>query len=111
MKHEELTHFLLEELKRKGADDVVLQLNSGETTLIKFSNNKISTTKSWETTNLSVFMTKDKKILSSSLKTFDKEHAKKLAESMCTTIPKMQANKDFKGIAKGPFTYKKIAEL
>ncbi|MDP3728144.1 MAG: TldD/PmbA family protein [bacterium] len=111
MKHEEIAHFLLEELQRKGADDVVLQLNTGENTLIKFSNNKISTTKTWESTNLSIFVTKDQKLLNTSLKSFDKEHAKRSAENIIKIITKMQANKDYKGIAQGPFKYRTENEL
>lgn len=107
MKHEEITQFLLEELKRRGADDVVLQLGSGETTLIKFVNNKISTTKSWESTNLTIFAAKDQRIVTSSLRTFDKETAKKCAENMIKSLGKMQPNKDYQGIAQGPFKYAK----
>jgi len=107
MKHEEITQFLLEELKRKGADDVILQLGSGETTLIKFVNNKISTTKTWESTNLSIFATKNQKIVTSSLRTFDKETAKKSAENIIRSLARMQPNKNFKGIAQGPFKYTK----
>ena len=107
MKHEEITQYLLEELKRKGADDVVLQLNNGETKLIKFVNNKISTTKSWESTNLGIFVTKDQKILTSSLRTFDKETAKKCAEHIMKSLTKMQANKDYQGITQGPCKYRK----
>ena len=105
MKHEETTQFLLEELKRKGADDVVLHLSNGETTLIKFVNNKISTTKSWESTSLSIFATKNQKILTSSLRTFDKETAKKCAEHIMRSLARMQPNKDYQGIAQGPFKY------
>lgn len=111
MKHEDITQLLLEELKRRGADDVVLQLNAGETTLIKFVNNKISTTKTWESTNLSIFATKDKKIISSSLRKFDTETAKKSAEQIMKALDKMQANKNYKGITQGPKKYKTIEEL
>ncbi len=105
MIHEEIAQFLLEELKRKGADDVVLQLGTGENTLLKFVNNKISTTKSWESTSLSIFVTKNQSILTSSLKTFDKETAKKAAEHIMKSLAKMQPNKEYQGIAKGPFKY------
>ncbi len=110
MKHEEITQFLLEELKRKGAEDVVLQLGCGETTLIKFVNNKISTTKTWESTNLSIFASKNQKIVTSSLRSFNKETAKKCAENMMKSLGKMQPNKDYQGIAKGPFKYAKEQE-
>lgn len=111
MMHEDIVHYLLEELQRKGAEDVVLQLNEGENILIKFANNKISTTKACSSTNLSIFAAKKQRVLISSLKTFDKETAKKCAEHMMKSIDKIQANKAYQGIAKGPFTYREEKEL
>jgi PmbA protein len=111
MKQESLANFLLAEFKKKGADDVVIHLDSGNHSHIKFSNSKVTTTKNWNLDSLSVFVTKDQRILMSSLKTFSKSAAKDLVKEMMQSISKLPQNSEFKGIAQGPFKYKKINDV
>jgi len=111
MMHQDIAVYLLEQLQKKGADDVVVQLGAAETQLLKFSNSKISTTKAWNATTLTVFAVKNQRIMLSSLKTLTKDAAKELAEHMAKSLNKIQPNKEYQGIAKGPCTYKKIPEL
>lgn len=97
-------------LIKKGADDVVISVNSTEAQQIKFSNNKISTTQTWSSNHCSIFMTYKKRLVITSLDKFDKkaiDSAIKTLISFAKTIPKTE---DYNGIAKGPFKYKKIPE-
>ncbi|MBI5797497.1 TldD/PmbA family protein [Candidatus Woesearchaeota archaeon] len=111
MMHEEIAHYLSEKLQKKGADDVIVQFGEGESSLIKFVNSKISTTKTWSNANLGVFIAKDKKIMVSSLKEFNQKAADELANKMMQNIRKLQPNKEYRGIAKGPYKYKDISQL
>ena len=110
MKHEDIAQYLLKDLKRKGADDVIVQLSSSTNDIVKFSNNKISTTKDWSTTMMSVFVAKDKKIMATSLKTFTEKAAADLATRTLQGLKQLQPNNEYFGIAQGPFKYKKLRE-
>lgn len=105
---QELLYYLLEQLKN--ADDVVLNSNSSQNQLIKYANNKVVNIKQWTSNNISVFVTKDKKILATTLKKFDEKSAKELAQKILKNIIKLPKNNDYFGIAKGPFKYSKIED-
>ena len=68
----EIANYILKELKRKGADDIVVTVNKILASQIKFSNNKIVKTGSEILVNLNIFIAKDKKIVVTSLKDFNK---------------------------------------
>lgn len=53
---QELAKYLLEKLKKENVDDVVISLSSLDNTLIKFYNNKIATTKTWNSKDLGIFV-------------------------------------------------------
>ena len=111
MKHEELARYLVQQFKKKGADDVVVQLNNTDNSHIKFSNNKVTTTKLWNLEGMSVFVAKDKKVVSSSLKSFSKAAVKELVSQMMQSAKNVPPNPNYRGIAKGPFKYKVIKDM
>lgn len=103
-----LTNELLKLLKKKGADDIVLSLAEEQAQMIKFANNKIAKTGSEEMAVLGIFVTKDKKIIETSLKNITKEEIEKTASKIMKFIKNIPKNNDYYGIAKGPFKYSKI---
>ena len=106
----EIGYYLLEQLKHNGADDVVISISNSENQQIKFGNNKIATTKNWESKNIGMFVTKDKRIISTALKTFDEKSAKELSQKIMNIIQKLPKNQDYESIANGPFKYSQIPE-
>ena len=102
----EIMYYLKNGLKKNGADDFVLEYVKSEGSQIKFVNNKIVKTGTEILSNLSVFVVKDKKIISTSLKEFDKKSADDLIKNIFKFLKNTEQNKDYKGIAKGPFKYK-----
>lgn len=121
----ELAYHILKELKKKGADDVIIGVNKLDASQIKFSNNKIVKTGSEILVNLEIFMAKDKKIIVTSLKDFNKEpekqdkftslesiksNAHKVINDLIKFSNNLKPNKDYNGIAKGPFKYKEIKD-
>ena len=120
----EIANYILKELKKKGADDVIIGVNKTEASQIKFSDNKVVKTGSELLINLDVFMAKDKKIIVTSLKDFNKgeertippntlkkfnkKNADKIINNLISFSKYVKPNKDYNGIAQGPFKYKEI---
>ncbi len=118
-----LAYYILKELKKKGADDVIISVNKSEGNQVKFSNNKVVKTGSEILINLEIFMTKDKKVVVTSLKDFnkgeeraliptnlDKKNADDAINNLIRFANNVNPNKDYNGIAEGPFKYKEIKD-
>lgn len=107
---QELAKYLLEKLKKENVDDVVISSSSLNNTLIKFYNNKIATTKTWNSKDLGIFVAIKKKLVSTTLKTFTKEAADLTVKKILAFSKTILPNEEYLGIAKGPFKYKSIKE-
>ncbi|MCX6711514.1 MAG: TldD/PmbA family protein [Candidatus Woesearchaeota archaeon] len=110
MMSQELARYLLEKLKKENVDDVVISLSSLDNTLIKFYNNKIATTKTWNSKDLGIFVSIKKRLVSTSLKTFTKEAADSTVKKILAFSKTILPNEEYNGIAQGPFKYKDVQE-
>lgn len=108
MSPEEIVDGIVKSLKSKGADDVIASSQTRNAQQIKFSNNKINATKSWELSNISIFMVKDKKIVATNLKDISQESADTAVTKLIEFAKSTPQNKQYGGIADGPFSYKEI---
>lgn len=108
MNPEELSEYILKKLKAKGADDVVVSASFGKSHQIKFVNNEIAATNTWDSASTDIFLTKDKKIIFTTLKDITKDSADKTIEKIFTFAKHTQPKPDWLGIAEGPFKYKEI---
>jgi len=119
----ELAYYILKELKKKGADDIIIAVNKSEGSQVKFSDNKVVKTGSEILVNLEIFMAKDKKVVVTSLKDFnkgeeraliptnlDKKNADDAIKNLIRFANNVNPNKDYNGIAEGPFRYKEIKD-
>src|SRR3989344_957667 len=120
----EIAYYILKELKKKGEDDVVIGVNKIEASQIKFSNNKVVKTGSEVLVNLDIFISKDKKIIVTTLKDFNrgeemtippsnlerfnKKSADKVINNLIKFSKDIKENKNYLGIAQGPFKYKDV---
>ncbi|MFH1209253.1 MAG: TldD/PmbA family protein [archaeon] len=102
----EIIYYIRDELLKNGADDVVLEFNKSEGTQLKFANNKIVKTGTEILSNLSVFVVQKNKIIATSLKDLNKKSADELIKNIFKFLKQTEPNKDYRGIAKGPFKYK-----
>ena len=105
-----LLEFLLKELKNRDADDVVLLFARGESQQLKFSNSKISTTKNWDLSTLLVFATFNKRIVVTTVKDLSKGSLTRAAVQLSQFARHLAPNKEYGGIAKGPFKYPEIRQ-
>ena len=107
----DIPKLILKRLKEEKADDIVIISNSTDTNQVKFSNNKISVIKNWTNNSITLFVAKDKKIVTTSILDIKKESIEKSIKSIIKNLSIMHKNEDYYGIAEGPFKYKKIEDL
>jgi len=102
---DEMTEFALSYLKDK-ADDVVVSASEGTATYVKVVDSVIDSVVSISSNDISLFVAKGKKLLFTNLGLVGKEGMKKKLDKAMKTAGLLQVNKDYYGIADGPFRYK-----
>jgi len=107
---ESIAKQIQKQLIKKGATHVIISASKNDSDQIKFSNNKISTTKSWSSLDLSIFIAIKNKLATTSLKEFDKKTINTTINKLIKIANLSPPNKDFIDIAKGPFKYKNIKD-
>lgn len=108
MNQREIAEYMKKGLLEKGASDVVVTASTKKAHQIKYSNNKINATKSWEQTNIGVFAVHDKRVVVTEIRDLTKNSADEAIKNIIGLAKASQPNEDFKGIAQGPFEYKEI---
>ncbi|MBW2995659.1 TldD/PmbA family protein, partial [Candidatus Woesearchaeota archaeon] len=104
MKPIQISKYLAKQLSKK-TDDVLVSLSNGRKTQIKFANNNIVATKSWEEQFSEIFINYKKHIFTTVLKTFTKSAADNLIKNSLKFVKTLKPKTDYFGIAKGPFKY------
>lgn len=95
---------------KEGADDVIIEKNIGETKQVKFANNSIAVSQNWSMENYKIFIACKKKIISTMLFDTTENSLKNSIKSLIKNAKMLQENKEYFGIAKGPFKYKPVAK-
>jgi len=91
-----------------GADDVVASGNESRRWEIKFVDNKIATGMSSYGEDVSLFISKDKRLGLTSVKDLSKKNIENSIAKLMRFTKKMQPNPEYGGIAQGPFKYKPL---
>src|SRR3989344_6358091 len=103
---ENIIHYISKNLSKKGIDDVVISSSEMEGKHLKFVNNEVVKTGSELTSNISIFCSKDKKTIYTSLKDISKTKADELIKKIIEFSKDIPPSDDYYGISKGPFKYK-----
>lgn len=121
----EIGNYIVDRALKLGADDIVVDIKSGITKQLRFANNEITLSTTWDTVDVGVFLSYKKRLLSSSLnnpglsETFatvggatnlTKDAVDKFLERMIKVAKILAPKEDYYGIAKGPFKYKPIKD-
>lgn len=94
---------------KMGADDVICISGTDDTKQIRFANNSITASKSWISTGMSIYLTKDKRILATDIT--EPTEIDRTLEELMKRIKLMQPNDEFGGIATGRPKYRRnVAE-
>jgi len=109
---EELTNLserAVEKLQARGASDATAHAHLGTTRQVKFANNKLANHSTWSTAGISLFAVFRKRIVSTTVR----EHTVEKVDEAVNTLEKLSKaaapNKEFEGLAKGPFKLGKEA--
>ncbi len=103
--------YVLKRLKKLGVDDVVISATTDESNQIKYVNNEIATTKRWISDGISVFAAIGKKNSMTNIRAESKSQIDKTLNKLVKIVKNNPENKEYMGIAKGPFKYKKVNGL
>ena len=110
MDNASIAEYLVKQLKKKGADDVVVSAATEQASQLKFSNSTISTTQTWHTDRLNVFISVGKRLVNTTLRELSNEAADDAVKKMIKFASAAVPNKEYMGIAAGPFKYKEIPD-
>ncbi len=102
----EIADYLLRKLRGK-AEDVVVAAEKREKAQVKFSNNKVSTTQRWLADSVFVFAAIKGRTVSTTIFP-DKKSADAAAEKLIRFSGSISKNTSYRGIAEGPFKYRKV---
>ncbi|QLJ52484.1 MAG: TldE protein, part of TldE/TldD proteolytic complex [Candidatus Fermentimicrarchaeum limneticum] len=91
-----------------GADDVVAIGEEARAWQTKFVNNRIATGMSGYDKEVSLFVSKDRKIGVTTIKEFSRRSIEESVSKLLRFTKKMQPNEEYYGIAQGPFKYKVV---
>ena len=106
----ELPKYIINELKKKGADDVVISSSKSYTKQVRFSNNEINLNLSYSFDVFNIFASLKQRIISTSLRDLSKKAADLTIKKILASAKNLPKNEDYKGIANGKFKYPKIED-
>jgi len=104
--NEELADYIVKKLKKEGADDVLVSSQVKNSLLVKFSNNRINTTKTVESDTLAIFMALDKRLVTTNLPDPTKSSADLTINKLLQLAKSSSKNEEYMGLAEGRFKYR-----
>ena len=107
----EILTYLLKQLQKLGADDIVLEAGEEKSTMLKYANDQIVNNKTWTLTGTGIFVAYKKRIVSTTLHENTKEAADQIAKKIMQIAKLSEPNPDYQGIAQGFKTYPPIEDL
>lgn len=94
---------IVDDAVKTGADDAICQVIREEIRQVRFSNNEITAAKEYHTVRAKIFVARGKKKAQFTLENLS--NIEEDLERSVKFLDKMQENKDYYGIARGPFEY------
>jgi len=95
----------------KKVDDFVLLKTEEDVSHLKFAENKIVKTGTESLEAISIFVSKDKKIISTSLNDLNERAGDKIISEIFDFLKFVKPNENYLGIADGPFGYKNVKDI
>lgn len=105
------TEHIVKKALKEGADDVIASLIKEKRKQVKFANNTITTTQTWDTSKLDIFLARERRVASTTIDTISKEQIDKSIKKLIKITKLIKPNTNYFGIADGPFNYKNIREI
>ncbi len=111
METEEVSSFIVKEGLKSGADEIAAVAAHGTLRQVRFANNEITVTKTWDQTSASILLKKDKRILIASVTDVSESSIRKALKKLAQTVNIMKPHESYAPLPEGPFKYQTIPSL
>jgi len=111
METEDISQFLLDEGLKLGADELVALTTNKTLRQIRFGNNEITITETWDETIAEVLLEKDKKVLTATTTNTSRDSMRKTLKDLITLTKVMKPHENYAPLPEGPFPYKDIPKI
>lgn len=111
MRVKEVSSFIVSEGLRLGADEVAAIATQSTSRQVRFANNEITVTKTWDETGADILLKRDKRVLTASTTDMSKEGIKKALRDLTHMVKVMKPHKNYAPLPEGPFTYLSVPDL
>ncbi len=108
---EDISQFLVDKGLKLGADGIVASTTSKTLRQIRFGNNEITITKTWDEIVTEVLLEKDKKVLTGTMTDTSRDSMQKTLKDLTTMAKVMKPHENYAPFPEGPFKYKEIPQL
>lgn len=100
--------YIIKKAQKLGAEDAIVTQTDQKSRQIKFANNDIPTTQTWNLTDANIFLSFKRRTVSSSIESLDKKSVDNTLVKMIKIAKLLAPSEDYFGIAEGKFKYKDI---
>jgi PmbA protein len=111
MEIENISRFLVDDGLKLGADEIVALTTSKTLRQIRFGNNEITITKTWDETVAEVLVGKDKKVVTATTTNTSKDSLRQTLKDLIAMTEVMKPYESYAPLPEGPFQYKTIPKL
>jgi PmbA protein len=107
----DIPRFSVDEGLELGADEIVASTTSKTLRQIRFGNNEITVTKTWDELLTEILLEKDQKILSATATDTSSDSIQKTLRDLITLANVMKPHENYAPLPEGPFRYAEIPRL
>jgi len=111
METEDISRFLVDEGLKLGADEIVALTTSKKCRQIRFGNNEITITNTWDEVVAEFLLEKDKKVLTATTLNMARDSIRKTLRDLITMTKVMKPHESYAPLPEGPFQYEEIPKI
>jgi len=111
METREISSFIVDEGLRSGADEIAVIATHGTARQVRFANNEVTITTTWDETGASILLKKDKRILTAYITDVSKDGIRGTLKDLMHMVKLMKPHKSYAPLPEGPFKYQTIQGL
>jgi len=111
METDDISRFLVDEGLKLGADEIVALTTSKTCRQIRFGNNEITITNTWDEVVAEFLLEKDKKVLTATTMNTARDSIRKTLKDLIAMTKVMKPHESYASLPEGPFQYREIPKL
>jgi PmbA protein len=111
MKFQEISPFIVNGGLRLGADEIAAIVTHSTSRQVRFANNEVTVTKTWDEIRAGILLKKDRRVLTASISELSTEGIQKALKDLISMVNFMAPHKNYASLPQGPFKYPTIPGL